>query len=163
MDARLSLSLGAVRHGWLEVRLAIGDFVFDDVASNVLNDPLAELVEVERFLVDASIASVRVCLWLEPDGYVVDFDRDDETSSVRVRVGYDESLVPPMRGRTPKRTVLDTRIVATRLAPVLWRALDGFFVSVDADALETWRSANGRTYERTTRLSPAVRRRRAPR
>lgn len=95
---RISLALGLPEHGWLPLRLQLDDFVLDEQISNVLNGPLSELIEAIAFCQAPLVGSHRVCLWLEPAGYALDFIAGTTPDRCILRVSFDEDFVPPMQG-----------------------------------------------------------------
>jgi len=97
--ARIDLALQPPRHGWLPLRLELGSFVVECVASNVLNDPLDELIEAVAFCKAPLVGHHRICLWLEPEGYAVDIVPSASSDHCIIRVSFDASFVPPMLRR----------------------------------------------------------------
>ncbi|HXU01183.1 MAG TPA: hypothetical protein VN903_09330 [Polyangia bacterium] len=96
--ASIEFSLSSpARHGWVEFRLVLGDEVFRLPASNVLNDPISELIDWVEFLLDPRSGFRRVCVWLEPEGYAFDL-QPMRPSEFMVSVWWDGSFVPPMAG-----------------------------------------------------------------
>lgn len=69
---RFVLTLGRPSHGWLPFRLELGNFVVDDAASAVLNDPVEELLDLLAYSASPNQTDARVCFWLEPAGYALD-------------------------------------------------------------------------------------------
>lgn len=68
----IGLTLGIPEHGWLPVRLQLNAFVIGCSVSNVLNDPLDELIGAVESCLASSGSGQRTCFWLEPDGYAID-------------------------------------------------------------------------------------------
>ena len=97
---RFRLALGRPQHGWLPFRLEIGDFILEDSASFVLNDPLAEWLDLLECCIRPCRGPARVCLWLEPAGYAVDLVASEQAEQVELRVYFDPSFIPPMRERS---------------------------------------------------------------
>lgn len=65
--SRSPWTLGSPKHGWLPMRVCVGGLAFEVEASNVLNDPVAELI----VLLEASIWPAWIWIWEEPGGYTV--------------------------------------------------------------------------------------------
>lgn len=63
------LDLVHPRAGWLDVTLARGDRRDQFAASAVLNDPVAELVELALFITRGERGEIAARFWLEPDWY----------------------------------------------------------------------------------------------
>lgn len=134
--ARLLLS--PPKHGWMPIRLELDEFVIEDAASNVLNDPLAALIEMFRFSVTPMSTGERVCLWLEPDGYAIDVLRTSVGTRSVLNVYYDRDFVPPMQKHQMARRFeceLDTEV----LCAALFAGLSGLIMGPQAAALDTWR------------------------
>ena len=81
--------------------MTIGGFDALFRASNVLNDPIEELLDMAIFTMAGQSGMRRACLWMEPEGYAVEA-RPINAAKVGVRVYYDESMVPP--GLSPDST-----------------------------------------------------------
>ncbi len=96
---RISLSLGLPHHGWLPISFSAGGFAWEWHASGVLNDPVWEFLGLLLALGQRSRLDKRICVWLEPDGYALDFatQRPRQTTPVKLDIGYSDSFVPPMR------------------------------------------------------------------
>lgn len=109
----LTIDLGAPRHGWLPVRWSCGGDETEVAASAVLNDPVAECIDLLRLVASPNPGTQRVCLWLEPAAWVFEFTvvRDPATlgspvapsrfAGERVAVAgtREEHLAPPFAGR----------------------------------------------------------------
>jgi hypothetical protein len=63
------LDLGNPRSGWLDVTIVHRDRSDQFAASSVLNDPVAELVELALFIVRGERGEIAVRFWLEPEWY----------------------------------------------------------------------------------------------
>lgn len=99
------------RHGWLPVRFTTGSVDLQFAASNVLNDPLAELYNSIKRLLNNKTGEVT--WWLEPYTYFFYFERigpndfrltiseasdmDDEREQLAVLNGSYKQLIAPMR------------------------------------------------------------------
>jgi hypothetical protein len=124
------------------VRFELDDFAIDDAASNVLNDPVAELIELLPSSVAPALRGPRVCFWLEPDGYAIDVLRGSAPCRSIVRIYYDKSFVPPMQRR--RMTIrfeceLETDTLSSALLTGLAELLDG----PGAAALDDWHRDGG--------------------
>src|SRR6476646_5794970 len=122
MIDHLALALGRPSAGWLPVHLQLGDFVLDCAASNVLNDPVEELLDLLEYAVDPRGPSPRVCFWLEPEGYAIDVEPLSAVDRRIIRIGYAPSFVPPMTGKqmSPR---WEGELEAAQLASVLFASL----------------------------------------
>jgi hypothetical protein len=80
--------------GWLPVSITIGDFDAHFDASNVLNDPIEELLDMAIFAMSGRSGTRRVDLWMEPEGWAVEIWPID-AATVGFAVHYDESMFPP--------------------------------------------------------------------
>lgn len=76
MNAELLFTIGIPEYGWLPAELHYGDFYLLIDASDVLNDPLEELLLVVTQLKHKE--QRRVTWWLEPAAYFFDFTKIDE-------------------------------------------------------------------------------------
>ena len=101
----VELSFGEPEHGWLPIDVRIGEFKFGDLASNVLNDPLEEFLELRAFLLGEMLGRHLVSLWLEPAGYLVEVTRIDGARA-SFTVWFEEDFVPP-RIRKTSQCVFD--------------------------------------------------------
>jgi hypothetical protein len=108
----LELVLSPPRHGWVDVSLRLGDFELICSASTVLNDPLAELLDLASFARDGHSGFRRACFWLEPEGYAVDL-KSLNASDVMLTILHDKTFVPPMANRQMKQVY---RCVLARVA-----------------------------------------------
>lgn len=132
----IEFSFKPPRNGWLPFRLSLGDCVIEDTASNVLNDPLAELIDA-AMSPPSRVASIRICFWLEPAGYALDLLQADEPDLSVLRLSYDDSFVPPMRHSDmtiKQEALLESRLIRTALVS----GLVAFGRSADTAALEKW-------------------------
>ena len=118
----VELSFGEPKHGWLPIDVRIGDFKFRDLASNVLNDPLEEFLELRAFLLGEMLGRHRVSLWLEPAGYLVEVTRIDEVLA-SFTVWFEEAFVPPRIHKTSQRVfegVAQRESAARRIEQAYW-------------------------------------------
>ncbi|MGH1344882.1 MAG: hypothetical protein ACRBN8_25205 [Nannocystales bacterium] len=97
----VELSFGQPEHGWMPVDLRIGEFTFRTKASNVLNDPLADFLELRVFVLGEMLGHHLVSLWLEPAAYIVEVTRVDQTLA-SVKVWFEEDFVAPKLRNTSK-------------------------------------------------------------
>ncbi len=82
----------------MPVDLRIGEFTFCDQASNVLNDPLEDFLELRAFLLGKMLGHHLVSLWLEPAAYIVEVTRSDRTlASVKVWFVEEDFSAPKLR------------------------------------------------------------------
>lgn len=129
---------GIPRHGWLPVELNFGAFSIKCSVSNILNDPLEEFLNlIENYFSKKSL-TCRVCLWLEPQGYALDFTSSKSANRVKIQVSYDDSFIPPM-----KYSSLDLKfeieIEVNNLLESIIMAFKELFASTDSDILqEEW-------------------------
>ena len=140
--SRVSLLLLPPKHGWLRVRLELDDFVVDDAASNVLNDPVAELIEMLPTSAAPALHSPRVCFWLEPDGYAIDVLRARAAFRSVLRIYYDRDFVPPMRKRE-MAVRFECEVETDTLSSALFAGLAGLLDGPGAGALDEWRRHGG--------------------
>jgi hypothetical protein len=93
----------------------------DDRASNVLNDPVEELIDLLVFAERSSSGSRRVCFWYEPSGTAMDVHpcgRDRLLVTLSEAVNF----TPPMTGRPAQevwRGLLTRRTIASALRDAL--------------------------------------------
>jgi hypothetical protein len=73
-------------HGWLPIYLHTESDVFEIVASNVLNDPLDELVAAAVELAGPSAVNATVRMWEEPGTTELRFHSGDHDSRVTIEV-----------------------------------------------------------------------------
>jgi hypothetical protein len=132
------LRLEPPAHGWLPFRLEIGDVVVEDKASRVLNDPVKELLDLRRFADESGWGALRVCLWLEPDGYLLDTSARRDESSIVIRLGHAPDLIPPSR-TGEVQTMLEGSVAREVLGPALREGLAGLLEGPGAEALDGWR------------------------
>jgi hypothetical protein len=113
--------------------MRIGRFVAQFEASDVLNDPIEELLDLAIFSIAGRSGMRRVCFWMEPEGFAVEI-WPTHAVTVGVRVYYDESMVPP--GLSPDTARIHQCAVQRRaLATALYEPL--------SDLLE-WRGETAR-------------------
>ena len=108
-------------HGWLPVQLRIGTKRFDFAASDVLNDPIAELSNACVQLLSGS-SCLTTNWWLEPDWHTLKFDTTANSSELHVTLGYladENALNPESEHRVTVRTVCFCRSVASALETLL--------------------------------------------
>ncbi len=142
---RISLALGTPEHGWLPLRLQLNDFVLEEQISNVLNGPLSELIEAVAFCQPPLVGSHRVCLWLEPEGYALDFIAGAAPDRCIVRVSFDKDFFPPMQeGLT--EVFFDGEADAGAIRGALESALVELFAAVDAPTLKMWKRKDEPNY-----------------
>lgn len=114
----IELRLGAPRHGWLPLTLVLGDYELALDASNVLNDPFVEMVDIAVFISEGGTSGFRrACFWLEPQGYALDVVARPQ-QRVIITTRFDDNFVPPMAGH-------EMRIEHSCMAqgPTLYRAV----------------------------------------
>lgn len=138
------IEFGSWSRGWLSVSMSIGGFDADFPASEVLNDPIEELLDMAIFAVTGRSGLRRVCFWLEPKGYTVEI-RPFSAEAVGVRVYYDEDMLPPglspdaieiHRGSEPRKAL--AAALYEGLADLLeWR---GVTAGVESDRL--WKASD---------------------
>jgi len=88
MNNKISISLGTPEHGWLPVVFRYKDFQIDFDASNVLNDPIEELMDVTMKLQDNEVK--RITWWLEAPAYF--FDITKNKNNFRLSISYSDDL-----------------------------------------------------------------------
>ncbi|HEY1032869.1 MAG TPA: hypothetical protein VGD89_13925 [Flavipsychrobacter sp.] len=76
MNPSVFIAFGKPSSGWLPVDLSYGDFHISFDASNVLNNPVAELRNVTENLQVGDCRKIE--WWLEPAVYVFDFVKEGE-------------------------------------------------------------------------------------
>ena len=99
----IGLSLGRAHAGWLPVSLRLGDFNLHVEASNVLNDPLEELVDLTAFARSSQSGFRRVCFWEEPGGYALDLQHM-AFGTVLVSLQKAAEFFPPMNAAPMSKT-----------------------------------------------------------
>jgi hypothetical protein len=114
------ITIGSPHYGWLPIRIILGNYHLDLEASNVLNDPLAELIDWVTFVKEGVSGFRRVCFWLEPGGYALDVQLREEQSVVITVLFAKDFFFPPManshlkekyRCLVPKKMLLDALIL----------------------------------------------------
>ena len=134
------LGLGRPTHGWLPFRLDIASVAIDDAASNVLNDPVDELLDLLAYSLTPRGAEPRVCFWLEPAGYALDVCTvAGSPERFIVRLFFDESFVPPMR-RHPMQLRAEVELTGSVLSAGVRTGLASLLAGQDRGALDGWRS-----------------------
>jgi hypothetical protein len=89
------LDLGQPTHGWWPIQIHLCDYRLSVPASNVLNDPISELIDLADFATFPRSGLRRVCLWEEPSGYVLDgWHLGPSRMAIAIYLASD--LVPPM-------------------------------------------------------------------
>lgn len=141
------LGLGRPTHGWLPFRLELASVVIDDAASNVLNDPVDELLDLLAYSLSPSGTEPRVCFWLEPAGYALDVCTAAGSAELFiVRLFFDDGFVPPMRGRTMQLRA-ETELTSSVLSAAVGAGLGPLLADADGGALDGWlRDRGHRTY-----------------
>lgn len=120
--AAVELSFGEPEHGWMPVDLRIGEFTFRDQASNVLNDPLADFLELRAFVLGEMLGHHLVSLWLEPAAYIVEVSRIDQALA-SVKAWFEEDFVAPKLSDTSKcvfEGVVERSRLARRIEQAYW-------------------------------------------
>jgi len=82
MDNNISITFGTPEYGWLPVDFRYKGFQIDFDASNVLNDPIDELIYVTTKLQDNE--TKRITWWLEAPAYYFDITKDDNNYSLTI-------------------------------------------------------------------------------
>lgn len=138
----VNLSLRPPKHGWLPVRLELDAFVIDCSASNVLNDPLAELVDAVAFCSTPVVGRYRVCLWLEPQGYAIDILPGTSWDRCIFRVYFDGTFVPPMPW-SKMDLIFQGEADLESVRGALLKELAQFVEQVDPAVLKDWDPRRG--------------------
>jgi hypothetical protein len=120
----------------MQVRLELDEFVLDVAASNVLNDPIDELVTIVRDAHRTPKPHVRACLWLEPAGYAIDVSEVTRDTSL-IRIGTHDSSVPPMNGAV-LRTSFEGEVRTSRLRSAITSGLLELLRQENAAAVNGW-------------------------
>ncbi len=113
------LSIEYPQNGWLPIRVKFDEFQVETVASNVLNDPVIELIDVLRLCWSTSGGTERVVLWEEPFAWIVDFGCDANESGCRIRVSSCRHWSGPDSGSEIAHkfeTLIDRALVAKAIA-----------------------------------------------
>jgi hypothetical protein len=150
---RIRLTVRPPEAGWLPIRLELDDFVLEEWASNVLNDPVESLIEMLEMAERPDPDRVRVCFWLEPALYALDAIREERlapgetpgTGLLLVRVLFNQAASPPgppAWGRT-MTTCFEGMLESRVLHAALVRALIALVDDPDAAELDHWQ--RGRT------------------
>ncbi len=80
------LEINKPHHGWLPIHLDLEGFRVDLTASNVLNDPIEELLKVLRLCWSGGEGVEEVALFEEPGGCGLEFTCATESPNCQVRV-----------------------------------------------------------------------------
>lgn len=152
---RIRLTLEPPKHGWLPTKLELGDFVVDDVASGVLNDPIEEFLEALAYCQNPTSAGNRICLWMEPGGYAIDIVASSTSDRCVLRVSFHGDFIPPMRGKEMK-VEFEAEADTIRVSRAISAAFGELLRPVHQRALDDWGSRQ--TYlQRFTELRNAHR------
>ncbi|MFT3793999.1 hypothetical protein [Flavobacterium sp.] len=99
MNQSIAITFGEPEHGWLPVDFSYRDFRLHFTASDVLNDPMAELYSALVSL--DSTAPQNITWWLEPEAYF--FELEKEASHFSLTITETENL---HNGKMPKRQLI---------------------------------------------------------
>jgi hypothetical protein len=124
------------------VHLEVDEFVIDDAASNVMNDPVGSFLDLFEFSIEPKDPGPRVCLWLEPSGYAIDVLPTDEPNRCALRISYAKDFLPT---RSMYRPIVrfEGDLAANELRGGLLDGLAGLLEGPGADALDRWRRDHG--------------------
>lgn len=112
-----ALSFEQPRHGWLPLRIEGAGRVVEFAASDVPNNPVAELCDA---LFQAARREPATVWWhLEPDGYYLHLE--PEGHNMRLRLTF-----APQSAREREEEVLSVSAPMNRILLVLWRFLRKF-------------------------------------
>lgn len=137
------LEIGRPAHGWLPFRLELASVVIDDAASNVLNDPVDKLLDLLAYSLRPSGTEPRACFWLEPAGYALDVCAVvGSAERFVVRLFFDDSFVPPMRGRTMQLRA-EAELAGSVISAAVRAGLATLLAGPDRGALDRWRRDRG--------------------
>lgn len=139
----IRLTFQAPEHGWLPVKLELGDFVIDDLASGVLNDPIDEFLEALAFCDAPTNRSHRICLWGEPGGYAIDLLASSMHERCVIRVSSYDDFIPPMRGKE-MRVEFEGETATIRVFRATSAAFGELLRPTHKRALDAW--SPGQTY-----------------
>lgn len=140
----MRVDLGAPRHGWMNVALDLGDVKVTACASNVLNDPVEELIQVIRAVQERHVgAPVVVRLWEEPAGYILEFDPTRD-ASVCVAV-WRESALFGGQADSGREVVARCRVAASVVAHQIRLAVTRWVSDHRTVIPEHWSRADYRT------------------
>ena len=127
----LAIEFGEPEHGWLPVRLRLGEKEFDFAGSDVLNNPLEDLVDALYAVGCGSDASV--WWFLEPGGYWFDLTPMGELVRLEVFLGEsmsreDRKLQASYEGKAEEVLIpvcrAAQRVVSTGLRKPHWPPVD---------------------------------------
>lgn len=76
MNNLITINLGTPKHGWLPVNFRYREFHLEFDASDVLNDPVADLYHLIIHITDNG--PKEIIWWLEPAAYLFTFNKDQE-------------------------------------------------------------------------------------
>jgi len=128
MSATLRLRFGEPRHGWLPVRLVLGERRFDFRASYIY-PTVSELLDLAGFALRRGDGQQSAGFWMEPGGYLLVAERAGDTVHVTVRTTDDLH-----RASEPDVVVADEVMEAVELAASIWRGLRSWKVRDSRDA-----------------------------
>ncbi len=140
---QIRLTLQPPKHGWLAVKLELDDFVIDDVASGVLNDPIDEFLETLAFCQNPTSAGHRICLWGEPGGYAIDIAVSSTPDRCIIRVSSHGDFIPPMHGEEMK-VEFEAEADTIRVSRAISAALGELLRPTHQRTLDDW--SPGQTY-----------------
>lgn len=82
MNNNISLSFGTPEYGWLPFDFRYNDFQIKDSASNVLNDPIEEIIYATTQLQNNE--TKRITWWLEAPAYYFDITKNDNNYNLTI-------------------------------------------------------------------------------
>ena len=80
MDNSILITFGTPKHGWLPVVFHHRNFHLDFDASDVLNNPIEELLDA----ITNQSGMARVTWWLEPAGYYFEIEKNEQNISLTI-------------------------------------------------------------------------------
>lgn len=140
----IRLTFQPPEHGWLPLKLELGDFVLDDIASGVLNDPIDEFFEALAFCDHPTSAGYRVRLWMEPGGYAIDMQPASDSERCVIRIWSYADFIPPLHGQEGMTVEFDGEVETARVSRVISSAFGELLRPDHQASLDAW--APGQTY-----------------
>jgi hypothetical protein len=89
MDNAISITFGTPHYGWLPVTFQYKDFQLSFEASNVLNDPIDDIIYLTLHLQDKE--TKRIAFWLESPAYYFDITKNG--SEFILTISYSDDLL----------------------------------------------------------------------
>ena len=125
----IDISFQVPEHGWLPVHLRLDDFQIDIEALDVMNDPIAEMLDLIAYCILPSREKALVYFWLEPAGYALLVSNSAMEGHLHAQIFYNDSFYSNTPN-TPDLTVapiFEGELLASYLRSALINCLELLF------------------------------------